>query len=303
VLRRFNAAAVGRILGEDPVCVLRPVLHGLLLEAVGPNDLRLGMAVTRFRTNGESLTIEDRNGPVASAEALIGADGVGSAIRRQLHPDEAPARPSGLFAFRGVARDAVDHLQGSSGAQYFGRGVEAGIARASESAVYWYLSLRADHVSALGGVSDPRQLLERAIVAFHEPFRALVRATAESDLRLDTLLVRDALPSWGSGAVTLLGDAAHPMLPHAGQGAAQALEDAVTLGRTLRPGQPVEPALRQYERLRMPRTQGIVDLARRNARLGSIDHWLGCAGRDLAIRLVPERVILKSLVALGRPPQ
>src|SRR6059058_1448680 len=96
------------------------------------------------------------------------------------------------------------------------------------------------------------------------------------------------------------------MLPHAGQGAAQALEDAVALGAVLRdvadPPE-VEAALRRYEHVRAARTRKIVELARRNARIGSIDSAAGCWLRDQVIRYVPESVILKSLVALGRAPE
>jgi hypothetical protein len=74
------------------------------------------------------------------------------------------------------------------------------------------------------------------------------------------------------------------MLPHAGQGAAQALEDAVEPARTL------------------PRNRSVVALAGRNARIASIRSGWGTAGRDWAIRHVPESVILRSLIALGRLP-
>jgi 2-polyprenyl-6-methoxyphenol hydroxylase-like FAD-dependent oxidoreductase len=96
------------------------------------------------------------------------------------------------------------------------------------------------------------------------------------------------------------------MLPHAGQGAAQALEDAVVLGSSLRDVDDpsgIETALRHYEGVRMPRTRAVVTLAKRNARMGSIDNAIGCWMRDLIIRFIPEAVILKSLVALGKPPR
>ncbi len=242
------------------------------------------------------------DGGTATGDVLIGADGVGSLIRRQLHPAEPPPRSSGLFAIRGVARDVVQHLDDSSGAQYFGRGFEAGVGRAGKREVYWYLSLRTDQYAGSG---DARATAERCARHFHQPFRAIVGATPADDLRLDELFERDPIANWGSGAVTLLGDAAHPMLPHAGQGAAQALEDAVAVGAALSDATDppsINAALRRYERVRAARTAAIVELARRNARMGSITSAAGCWMRDQVIRFIPQSIILKSLVAIGRPP-
>ena len=303
VLRRFDIASVRALLDEDTVCILRPVLHGALLDAVGISSIDLESSAVGFvsHTDGIRLTLAD--GHTADGRILVGADGVASAVRTQLHPHERPPRPSGLLAVRGVARDVVTHLGGASGAQYFGRGLEAGVARAGEREVYWYLSIQA---SQFDDRRDVMAVAERCAAQFHEPFRAIVRATPREDLRLDELFERDPISPWGHGAVTLLGDAAHPMLPHAGQGAAQALEDAVVLGASLHDAQDqasIEAALRRYERVRIPRTRMVVALAQRNARMGSIDNAVGCWVRDQIIRFIPQAVILKSLVALGKAPR
>jgi 2-polyprenyl-6-methoxyphenol hydroxylase-like FAD-dependent oxidoreductase len=121
-------------------------------------------------------------------------------------------------------------------------------------------------------------------------------------MRLDELFDRDPIPEWGYGPVTLLGDAAHPMLPHAGQGAAQALEDAVALGRVLDGTVDVEAALRRYERVRAKRTRDIVLLARRNARLGSVNSAAGQWLRDMLIRVVPASMLMKAYTEFGDPP-
>jgi 2-polyprenyl-6-methoxyphenol hydroxylase-like FAD-dependent oxidoreductase len=136
---------------------------------------------------------------------------------------------------------------------------------------------------------------------FDGALRAITNATRPDELRMDELFDRDPLPIWGAGPVTLLGDAAHPMLPHAGQGAAQALEDAVSLADALGSAVSVDECLRRYERARSARTRVIVELARRNARVSAIHNPAACWARDMALRLVPRWLILKSMVALGEP--
>ena len=83
----------------------------------------------------------------------------------------------------------------------------------------------------------------------------------------------------------------------------QALEDAVALGKSLQAQGFVEPALRRYEQARIPRTRAISQLARRNARMGSLGNPLSCWLRDLAVQSIPERVLLRSLIDLGKPPE
>lgn len=300
VLRRLDTTAVSAALGEDSVSILRPALHGALLRAVGGESLTLGARVTGFRPDGAGVVAQCEGGREERGRLLIGADGVTSAVRSALHPGEGAPRRSGLLAVRGVARNAVQELGGVSAAQYFGRGLEAGLSQSSATDVYWFLSMRAP---APGAELSARALLERPLAAFHKTFRAIVAATSDADLRVDELWERTPLKVWSQGPVTLLGDAAHPMLPHAGQGAAQALEDAVALGRALQRHGLGEEALRRYEQLRLPRTRTITELARRNARMTALTSRMSCWLRDMAVRAMPERVLLRSLIDLGRPPE
>ena len=286
------------------------------ISYIVPDGTAAGRATARVQTaGGAALTgalqisavspgifsaNSDGKGVAAAQAVLVGADGIGSVIRKALHPNEAPPRQSGLVAIRGLAH-GVGHLLGElSGAQYFGRGLEAGLARANADVVYWFLSLAPS--LSLGKSLVPLELVDEVTRDLHPPLRQIAMATLPADLRRDALVDREPIDAWGAGAVTLLGDAAHPMLPHAGQGAAQALEDAQALAEALSgPGEP-EAALRRYERRRSQRTAAVVRLARRNARAGMITHPLACWLRDTAVQWVPRRAILKQMIALGRPP-
>jgi len=121
-------------------------------------------------------------------------------------------------------------------------------------------------------------------------------------MRFDELFVRDPLTAWGTGRVTLLGDAAHPMLPHTGQGAAQALEDAVALGLALRHAGPFEDLLRRYEKVRLRRTSSLVKLgpilARVTTTRSRMIQWL----RTSAIRLIPESLLGGTRASAQRDP-
>jgi 2-polyprenyl-6-methoxyphenol hydroxylase-like FAD-dependent oxidoreductase len=287
LLRRIDLSDVFKP-GEGAVVALRQALHGALLEAVGDDVLALGQDVVDVETSEASASVRLADGRRESGDVVIGADGVGSVVRRRLHPDEPPPRPSGYFAIRGVARDGARILQSPigqlSGLSLMGDGIEAGSAVAAERAVYWYLSMLAEDV---GTERNARQLVTRVTASFDPRFRGLVAATEDTDLRLDELFVREPLAAWGRGRITLLGDAAHPVLPHSGQGAAQALEDAVALGLVL--GREVEPAaaLRRYERVRGERTRGIITFGRRVARVTTTKNPLVEGLRNGAIRFAP----------------
>jgi 2-polyprenyl-6-methoxyphenol hydroxylase-like FAD-dependent oxidoreductase len=299
VLRRFDVTRMADALGAPAVAVLRPVLHGALLQAVDGGALALSSEVVSLDDTGDGVEVKLASGGSERADIAVGADGVASVVRRLLHPTESAPRASGLLAVRGVAYDVIEHLDGTSGSQYFGRGIEAGLGRTSETSIYWYLSVTSGFA---GADRDPGVVRDRCLTAFHAPFRAIVSATKPDEMRLDELFDREPLGQWGRGRVTLLGDAAHPMLPHAGQGAAQALEDAVELARALDATSDPATALRRYEAVRTKRTRAIVMLSRRNARIGSLENPIASWLRDTAIGLMPESLILRSLIALNRPP-
>jgi 2-polyprenyl-6-methoxyphenol hydroxylase-like FAD-dependent oxidoreductase len=276
------------------IVLLRPALHGLLLETVGPDALLLGRRVTAVETTPAEVVLDD--GSRIHGDVVVGADGVGSAVRQALHPEEPPPRPSGYHALRGVSHDVGDRLGTADCAIYLGDGVEIGIARASASAVYWYISL-VDDLAGAGAV----ETLERCTRGLDANAVAIMRAAQPDDIRPDRLFYRTPIADWGRGSVTLLGDAAHPLLPHTAQGAALALEDAVALGLVLR-GTEVEPALRRYERVRAPRARNVVRTGPRIAAMTTTRSRARIALRNAIVRLTPARALSVTLTLHARDP-
>jgi 2-polyprenyl-6-methoxyphenol hydroxylase-like FAD-dependent oxidoreductase len=271
---------------------LRQVLHGALLSALHTTEIRSGARAVGFHQTAAGVEVELASGERLAGDVLIGADGLHSRLRALMHPDAV--RPSGLVGYRGVVRDTSWAI---SGAQYFGRGVEAGVGRASPDAVYWYVSARRDPAQSS---LSPRAAVLETIRGFDPALIDLVERTQASDVRCDELVDRKPLASWSQQRVTLLGDAAHPMLPHAGQGAAQALEDAVVLGRCLGGTRDITGALRRYEALRVPRANQVVAIARRNSRAAGLQSRVLCTLRNLVLEHGPSTLIEKQLLTLSR---
>lgn len=294
VLKR--ADLVPGLLGGPMVIALRPALHGALLDAVGSDAITLSSEASGFTQTGPRVSLQLADGQSIDGDVLIGADGIHSVVRRTLHPGEPPPRPSGLAAVRGAVHGAQHYMGDLSAIYYLGRGVESVLARASDTGIYWFLSLARELIPA--GVRDPAAVLAHMSPRFDATFRQITSATDE--LRYDELVDRDPVAFWGTGIVTLLGDAAHPMLPHTGQGAAQAIVDAAALSRALKPGAGVEAALRLYERQRRGKTATLVAQGRRTARLMRTTNAAACRVRELVVRVMPVKTMTRVLVRVNR---
>lgn len=291
---RLGDAAEKRY-GSPYWVIHRGDLQSVLVDLVaGTPDisLRLGTRVEDFASHGNGVTVATASSMGAAEErglALICADGLWSNLRRRLGHRGEP-RFAGYTAWRALVDagalgpdDAVPRIQLWLGrhAHVVHYPVRGG------SLVNVVAIIRDDWREA--GWSAPG---ERSGILARYPagvWPASVRAilAAAENWRKWALFDRAPLTSWGNGAVTLLGDAAHPMLPYLAQGAAAAIEDAAVLARRLAetPAEP-ERALRLYENERYRRTARIQRAARRN---GMIYHMGGAEALLHALALVAMR--------------
>jgi salicylate hydroxylase len=244
----------------------RADLVDMLAKALPPTVVHTGHRCTGFERHGERARVTFENGAIAEGDLVVGADGIHSVLRPYVHPESRPVF-SGTVTYRGVVpAERVPEWPAESWLMWLGKGKH-----------FLVYPLRAGKlINFVGFVPADRELKESWSAA-GDP-EALRSEFADWDPRIGYLLRqvrdtfrtalfdRDPLPSWTKGRLTLLGDAAHPMLPHLGQGANQAIEDGMALATILAntDRSTVLAALLLYERLRRERTAKVQSGAREN---------------------------------------
>jgi 2-polyprenyl-6-methoxyphenol hydroxylase-like FAD-dependent oxidoreductase len=252
-------------------------LQAVLVDAVkarlGADRLQLGLHCEGFEQSPGEVNLRFRNGVSVAGKAAIACDGIHSAVRRQLYPDEGEPRYSGVNMWRGVTR-WKPVLSGASmvragwlkGGKLVHYPIRNHLDAQGRQLVNWLWEIetpdykrwdwnRAARVEDfVGGVEDWKfDWLD--VPAF---FRA-------ADVVLEYPMVdKDPLPAWSFGRVTLLGDAAHPMYPRGSNGAGQAILDARCLAQKLQESEDVVRALQAYEAERLQPTANVVLENRRN---------------------------------------
>ncbi|MGW8672436.1 FAD-dependent monooxygenase [Streptomyces niveus] len=265
--------------------VHRGRLHLLLLAAVrerlGPDSVRTGLRFQRFEQTADGVRARflDRTSGAETAEdadLLIGSDGIDSAVRAQLHPDEGPSNWNGVHMWRGVAPyphildgRSIVVAGGTPGAKFVAYPIEDPAVEGGEALMNWVLEVRHERPAAPLDRSNRRITPAEALAGLADwslPWIDLVKLVEHSSAIFEyPMLDRDPLPFWTSGRVTLLGDAAHPMFPMGMNGGSQSVIDTRVLAWCLAGDPDPLAALRRYEQLRRPTVNAVV---LRNRELG-----------------------------------
>ncbi|WP_283136449.1 FAD-dependent monooxygenase [Rhizohabitans arisaemae] len=281
--------------------VSRAELHRALRAPFPAELVHTAAPVRRLEQDetGVSVIADDR--PVARADAVIVADGIGSKLRGLLFPRHPGLRRIGRMDLRGMlprpaGLDVTELLAG----QLVDRrtGAMFGLWPVGDSDLYWFTD------SALcgtpPGAEEARRQMLTLTADWHPVVPAVIEATPPADVYVDPIAcLAEPLPSFAIGRIALLGDAAHAMSPDLGQGASQAFEDAAAVTRHLTDAGPADVAqrLRRYDAERRPPTSRLMLAAARQSRLTSLTGggaWL----RDAALRAIPSRLATRALVAL-----
>lgn len=268
------------------LCIHRADLH-LALRAQLPSGCVIsGHRLEGFAQHPDRVIARFSSGLDASADGLVGADGINSAVRAQIH---GPGEPifRGYCIWRGIAPETSGAVRGHI-SETWGPGRRFGILPMGRGRVCWYATCNGEPSPA--NPTACRKAEVRALFKdWHAPIGALIESTDPADILKNDAHDRKPLKSWGEGLVTLLGDAAHPITPNVGQGACMAIEDGACLAKCLIASPDIAAAFRSYEAKRGPRTGYVSRQARLIGAIGQWEHPWVVKGRDLVTRLVLSR--------------
>jgi salicylate hydroxylase len=292
---RKDGAVVGPIVTADSsgwnglYGMHRADLLNVLAAALPPGTVRTGHRCTGFSQDSSVATVSFANGETAQADVVIAADGIHSALQRFVVPPAAPEY-SGVRAYRGlVARNRLDAWRDRTHQVWMGDGKHFMVFPVRSGTLLNYVGFVptvAETVESWSAIGDRDELA--ASFAGWDPQVITLLDKVESCFWWG-LYDRRPLTRWTDGRLALLGDAAHAMLPHLGQGANQAVEDGVALAVLLEGKTPAEvpDVLHAYERFRRVRTDVVQAEARQNG-LRYDSRYESLEQRDREIRSAPE---------------
>jgi 2-polyprenyl-6-methoxyphenol hydroxylase-like FAD-dependent oxidoreductase len=277
----------GTRFGAPSVTIRRGALGALLLDAVerAGIDLRLARGIDEIADGTDEVEVTSA-GETGAYDALIACDGLRSTVRRSIFPELPAPRYSGLIGTGGVID--VPGIKRTNGPMVmtFGKRAFFGYLAEPGEPVMWFNTYPAPE-SDVGPIADP-VAYARFIESLHadDPLEnARILQAVPSIDRNYPIYDMPELDHWSKGHVLLMGDAAHAVAPHSGQGASMAIEDALVLAASL-DGAEVPAAFAQFFALRQERTQTVIKIGRMAGSQKHAQSWLQLRVRDLILPLV-----------------
>ena len=293
ILMRPPVGEMQRRYGSGMMVVHRAELHTALLATLDHERIRLKAEVTAFTQDANGVAVNLAGGEIVEGDFLIGADGLRSAVRKALIGD-GPPKYQGFTAWRGEIPAGRLPFEAGTGCNWWGRGGEFLAFPLTDGRIYWAGTANAPESTS----PDPGRHKQDALDRFRgwDPrVMEILSATDEDSIIRTDIYDRDPLRTWSRGRVTLVGDAAHPMTPSQGQGACQALEDAVALATSLAGTWETQQAFVAYEHRRLRVANRVVRRSRQASRSVQAVNPIACALRNTLVAVMPSRMALMFL--------
>ncbi|QCC49467.1 FAD-dependent monooxygenase [Halobellus limi] len=281
VLQTFDLDAEQNAFGHRYVAIHRAKLLKILRQNL-TSPIHNGKRCTQV-SDPHRPTVHFDDGTHIDPGIVIGADGINSTVRDAI--TTVSKRSIDTTVFRAVTSVSLPKQHQATGFEVWGNGTYTGGAPIGDSRFYWFATAPTE-LAETASATD----LQASFADYPEPIPAIIDALTNDEVITTGLSDLPAVPRWHCGSTVLAGDAVHGMLPFAGQGAAQSIEDAVTLAATLDSHTRVTDAFANYESRRANRADRVRAESHRLGRLGTMQSSLACRLRNTAVSILPEAV-------------
>lgn len=263
VMTQFSLAPLIDEVGQRPYPVSRAELQYMLLDEFGPEDVALGVRLLSIHDHGDSIEMEFSDGSKQSADLLIGADGTHSLTREYVLGQKVQRRYAGYVNWNGLVEIDEAIAPANQWTTFVGEGKRVSVMPIAGNRFYFFF----DVPLALGLGNDRaayKTLLKQYFQGWCEPVQKLIDKIDEKTTNRVEIHDIEPFYQWYKGRCVILGDAAHSTTPDIGQGACQALEDAIYLTRSLQINtNSLQDALQRYQEVRSQRANDLVLRARK----------------------------------------
>ncbi|WP_207430992.1 FAD-dependent monooxygenase [Sabulibacter ruber] len=291
LINRTDSRAISARYGLDNFVIHRASLHKVLLRHLPASSLFPNKKALKADTTGQGVTVSFQDGTQTTFDYLLVADGIHSAIRQQLLPASAP-RYAGYTCWRAIIENPG--LESLYASETWGKAGRVGWSPLKGNKIYWFACINSPQnnpaMKAMG-VED----LHRHFAHYHYPLPELFRHTKPEQLLWHDLYDIAPLSKFAFPNLLLLGDAGHATTPNMGQGACQAVEDAIVFADELQKDFDFNQAAQRFEKRRMPRTHWITRQSRLLGDVAQSQNQVYIKVRNFALRHLPTWVNDKQL--------
>jgi len=273
----------------------RGQLQQVLLGEIDERKIHLNKKLTALtHQSNQKVTLSFEDGFVTEAYLVIGADGIKSAVRRNIFGD-LPLRYSGQTCWRGMTKFTLPSGKQFNSYEMWGKqkGLRFGFVPTAPDEVYYFTTF---FTNANG--KDNGQLKEGLLEnysCFGQLAKQIIEATPRENIIRSDIFDLKPITKWWNGRVALLGDAAHATTPNLGQGGCQAVEDAYVIAKCLKEKSSIEKAFEQYQNIRYEKALHVVNMSWSFGKMTNIGNPILQSLRNGFMRIMPESMAIKQL--------